>query len=481
MPFFGRRRIYTDETLLTAENAGKILRAAIPVHAENRAEIDALYDIYRGKQRILSREKAVRPEINNQIVVNHANEIVAFKTSYLLGEPLQYVSRGTEAGLADRIDRLNDYMHAQDKARKDKDLAEWMNICGVAYRLVLPNKGAREPDSPFKVITLDPRDAFVVYNSSVEHHPVCGVVVVHRLEAPDLYCVYSEALYLEVEEGLLVPEAISKQEKLALPAVPLVEYDNNNARMGAFEPVLSLLDEINNVESNRVDGIEQTIQSLLVFENCDVDEEGYAELRASGAMKIKSTPGATSKVYPVNNELPQDATQQVVDDLYNRVLSICGMPSQQNSGDSSTSDTGAATIMRNGWYTAEARAKDSEDSFKSSEMQFLRVVLEICEVDRGLTLALGQIDQKFTRRNYADLLTKVQSLVTMLGSNKVHPKLAFQACGLFTDSEQAYLDSMGWYKEQQAAEEERAQEEMETKPTPGDRAAQPGEEAPVKE
>ena len=173
--------------------------------------------------------------------------------------------------------------------------------------------------------------------------------------------------------------------------------------------------------------------------------------------------------------------RQVVDDLYNRVLSICGMPSQQNSGDSSTSDTGAATIMRNGWYTAEARAKDSEDSFKSSEMQFLRVVLEICEVDRGLTLALGQIDQKFTRRNYADLLTKVQSLVTMLGSNKVHPKLAFQACGLFTDSEQAYLDSMGWYKEQQAAEEERAQEEMETKPTPGDRAAQPGEEAPVKE
>jgi hypothetical protein len=38
-----------------------------------------LHDYYMGDQPILYREKAVRPEINNKTVENHALEIVRFK------------------------------------------------------------------------------------------------------------------------------------------------------------------------------------------------------------------------------------------------------------------------------------------------------------------------------------------------------------------------------------------------------------------
>lgn len=43
--------------------------------------------------------------------------------------------------------------------------------------------------------------------------------------------------------------------------------------MGAFESVVPLLDAINNVQSNRLDGIEQFIQSLMVFYNCTLGED----------------------------------------------------------------------------------------------------------------------------------------------------------------------------------------------------------------
>ena len=46
----------------------------------------------------------------------------------------------------------------------------------------------------------------------------------------------------------------------------IFEYEANTARMGAFEPVLTMLDAINTVQSNRIDGVEQgPVQSLMVL------------------------------------------------------------------------------------------------------------------------------------------------------------------------------------------------------------------------
>ena len=38
--------------------------------------------------------------------------------------------------------------------------------------------------------------------------------------------------------------------------IPIFEYPANNARLGSFEIVLPLLDAINNIASNRMDGLE---------------------------------------------------------------------------------------------------------------------------------------------------------------------------------------------------------------------------------
>lgn len=72
--------------------------------------------------------------------------------------------------------------------------------------------------------------------------------------------------------------------------------------------------------------------------------------------------GGNIDVDLVVKELNQVQTQTLKDDLYNAVLTICGMPNR--NGGTSTSDTGAAVLLRDGWSLAEARAKDSEHMFK---------------------------------------------------------------------------------------------------------------------
>ena len=441
----GRHVAYTNRKTITPENVADVVGKAMVIHMRNAAETEYLYGYYRGRQDIRLKEKQVRPEINNKVMVNRANEIVTFKTAYLLGEPLQYVSNGGDDTVSAKVNRLNEFMRSESKDTKDKEIADWMHICGVGVRMVLPDKEGEEDGSPVCIYTLDPRDAFVIYYSGVGHKPLAGVLRQWDEDGKPYQCVYTREWYFEIAGG-----EIKKQEARTIPYIPIIEYTNNDARMGAFEVVLPLLNAINTVESNRVDSIQDFVNAFDVFQNCEIDKNAYKSLSSGGmAVEIKGQPGMEAKVYRIASELNQTNTQTLVDDLYDTALTICGMPNR--NGGSSTSDTGTAVIYRDGFAEAESRAKDTEKTFIRSEREFLRIVLYICRNTADLDLQLSDIKPEFTRKNLSNIQSKAQVLAEMLNNSKIHPKLAFEYSGMFTDSEQAYRMSMSWYEEQQAA------------------------------
>ena len=437
----GRRVIKSSEKAITKENVVDVLTKALNTHYLNSSEIDYLWNYYRGKQPILNRTKDTRPEICNKIVENRANEIVAFKVGYLCGEPIQYIGRNGEDETTEAITLLNELMFAEDKASKDQQIVEWQMICGTAFRLVLPDADNDEDEAPFEIYTLDPRETFVVYSNQIGNKPLMAVKYCKDSDTQiTTYSVYTENRYFLIEDTI-----IKEDKPHALGMIPIIEYPANNARMGAFEVVLPLLDTMNLIASNRMDGIEQLVQAFIKFINCDISNEEYEEFLALGAIKVKSVDGQNADVDTVTTELNQTQTQTFKDDCYNSILTICGMPNR--NGGTSTSDTGTAVLLRDGWSLAEARAKDSEHMFKLSEKQMLKLVLRICRDLSDLKLRLKDIDMKFTRRNYENIQSKAQVLDLMLNNPKVHPLLAYEHSGMFTDPESAYTLSMKYYEE----------------------------------
>lgn len=463
--YTGRTKILCDEESITDQNVVKVLTDALVIHRQNSIQCDYLYNYRKGEQPILDREKEVRPEICNKVVENRADEIVSFKTGYLCGEPIQYVSRGSTDDVSDGISKLNDMMLLCGKAALDKDLAEWMYTCGTGYRIVLPNsvhirtsivpmlrRGIRnlfrikvEDEAPFEVYTLDPRYTFVVYHSGLGEKPLMGVKYVVKADKSVVYSVYTPTMYYElIDLGVTGGVTVVKSDARALGLIPIIEYPLNSARLGAFEIVLSILDSINTVQSNRIDGVEQFIQSLLVFVNCDIETSDAQRLREAGMVKIKTSGDIKAEIKEIAEALDQQQTQTLIDYMYQTVLNIVGMPNR--NGGSSTSDTGAATIVRDGWAAAEARAKSDEISFKESERQFLKAALRIVRDTVGTPLTLADIETKFTRRNYENIQTKAQVLDTMLKNDKIAPALAFSHCGMFSDPEDAAKQSAEYYE-----------------------------------
>lgn len=432
MGYFGRKEIFSDVNEITKDNIVKVLKKAMEVHRFNRAQIEYLYNYKNGKQPVLNRKKEIRPEICNKVVVNRANEIVSFKDSYLMGKPVQYVGRTEGEEITKDIKSLNDYMYAAKKASSDKKLATWFHTCGVAYRMTLPDKTDDNKDgSPFVIYVLDPRNTFLIKHSGLGNKVLASVSYVELEDKTCIYSVYTPYLFIKLKGSTSSFEVIDVKAH-SLGQVPVTEYISNEARLGAFEIVLDLLDSINKVTSNRVDGIEQFIQSLMVLKGVDIEDEQFASLKELGGIKVPE--GGDVKF--LVQELSQTQTQVVIDDMYETILTICGMPNR--NGGSSTSDTGAAVIMRDGWGSAEARAQETQVLFEDSEKEFLKLVLRILRDTRDFNLNLKDVDIRFTRGNYENITQKAQVLTTMLNNDKIHPQLAFTHSGMFVDPELAY-------------------------------------------
>ena len=439
----GRREINTSVEVVDRSNVLTVLNAVFPKHLANRSDIEFLYKYYKGDQPILNRIKEIRPEINNKIVENRANAIVTFRVGYTVGKPVQYVSSVSDDNVSLAIARLNDMLRVAGKPTKDKQLVEWQMICGTGYRLILPkdNPNARVP---FDIWTADPRNTFVVYMNDIAHTPLAGVYYTISDEQDYTYHIYTKDRYFKVE-GWQGGKIVDERPNL-LGRIPIIEYPLNMARMGAFETVLDLLDTVSEIDCDALDSIQQTVQSLLVITGAQLDENTTAEtIRESGLIVLPSAAdGRTSDIKIINEPLDQTQTQVLKQSCLDAIYQIAGIPSQGNGSTNDSSNNGAV-ILKNGWQGAETRAQDYEQMFREPEQRAIELIIDICERLSDFSLNPDMVDVKFTRRNYEDILSKSQTLVTMLGNDKIHPQCAYEASGLFVDVQDAYNMGMDWY------------------------------------
>lgn len=328
--FFGRRVIKSSLTKkeLSAKKIQEILPQVLREHAKNAREIDYLYNYYKGKQPILRKEKVVRPEINNVVLENHAFEIVEFKKAYVYGEPVQYVQKGEKKNetINPEISELNKFMESEDKSSQDKELAEWQYICGTAYRWADFDNSEDEDEAPFELSVPDPRNTFVVYSSGIQQEPLfCGhySYFSDRIQSEDGYetiskyriitiytdtfmCQFKEAFgtcdLLDFELPVNEEETVKvKEYPLVVKGQRIVEYPLNQARLGLVELVMTQLNALNRIKSDDLDGIDQFVQSLLVFVNQEIDLPTFKTLVANGAIQVAtSDPRKTSRRKTIN-------------------------------------------------------------------------------------------------------------------------------------------------------------------------------------
>ena len=430
---FGREVIYTNEMKITRDNIMNELSKALAKHNQNKEEITYLYNYYKGNQPVLYRTKQVRPEINNKVVQNTAFFIVETKAADIASEPIQYVLRGTDEAKSVQISNLNTIMESEDKSYLDICLARWRSICGTSYRFIANDNGQSSllDETDFRLSVCDPRNTFVCYYRT--DLPAFSVQINQDNKSKNIYYVYTNDEWFIIQGNKIVNSGVN-----GFFAIPVIEYPNNESRLSDIEITIGLSDAINEMASDRQDGIAQFVQSFIKFVNCEMDADKFKELRQSGAFIVKSNNGDNkADVDIMSSELNQSESQVAIDDLFNKLLIIQGIANREGS---SGHETGKATELRNGYIDSEKRAELSEPIFKKAEKQFLRILLYMLNVKGQSTLKVSDIEIKISRSKMDNMLTKAETLQMLLQSG-IFPERAIKSVGFFADPEQVSIES----------------------------------------
>lgn len=429
---YGRQRIYT-ELDITEENIKEILNNALSVHNQNVAEMERLVNYYLGRQHILDRQSRYTSDVNNKLVLNYANSIVRDIVGYTFGKDIEYVQK--DSNLIKEVEELNKILQYEDISLVDIVTATYASICGVGYQCTLPSEDYDEsPEIGIEIGYLDPRNTFVVHSYEFKN-PVVLACNYYKTKTKTVYTIWDKQYRTKI-----VNDEIVEHKLHGLSDIPITEFENNEFLLGDFEVATTILDAINQVASDSVNDIENTVQNLLVLINAtlgDNKEERDTtkeDIKRNRILEIRSPQGLQADAKYIGTQLNPQATSDLREYLEESLWKIIGIPDRKTRSGGG-GDTGDAVKLRDGWADIEVVARNKEKYFRKAKKKQLAIAIELLKVINLISnkLSVKEIDIKFSRNKSDNLSTKTQAYSVLTSTQTLDPTDALEIVDITTN------------------------------------------------
>lgn len=386
------------------------INEAVPQFANNMK-------YYLGEHAILEKSRQEESAPNAKTVCNHAKDISDTASGYFLGNPITYTRKGQTEGNEAAFDSFVDAMNDATTDDDDQENALMLSICGKTYEYIY--QAEDEPILQEKPI--DPQNAFLVYDQSIEHKELFGVYYYKPVddegEEEDWFDVLvmtdSELRYYRLEEGsedIVLPYNVVQHQ---LGYVPLVEYKNNRFAIGDFEQQIGLIDAYNTMTSDRINDKEQFIDAVLVLYGALLADDETATGEAMSELqteKLLQLPSDARAEYLVR-QLDESGMEVLRDALKEDIYTFSHVP---NLTDENFAGNSSGVAMEYKLLGLEMLTKTKERWYRRGLRKRIKIFLRFIGL-KGSALEEKDIEPVFTRSLPKNLLEISQIISNLSG------------------------------------------------------------------
>lgn len=393
-----------------------ILNDVIAYNERYKNRYKMLEDYYIGKQAIINRAKEDRLK-NNKVMVNHAKYITDTNVGYLLGNPVDYQVTDPYD-----IEPLLDAYKKQTINDLDSEIAKDVSIFGVQYEYVYANENA-EPRS----CEIDNKNAIIVYDDTVEHNKLFGLIYREIKEGETFK--YWDIIYVDDKQIISyksTDKTLSKQGKIQphkFGKVPLIAYKNNPELLGDYEPVISLIDAYNLLQSDRVNDKEQLVDAILCLYGMDFDDEQAEMLKDSRMLANIPTDGRVEYLVKTLQEGDVDILRQNIENDIHKISMVPNMSDANFVGNSS------GVAIRYKLLAFEQNIKNKERYMEKGLMERFELYNNyLTALSKMSEVPIEEVDAVFTRNlpsNDFEISQMINNLADYVDAETLISQLSF--------------------------------------------------------
>lgn len=394
----------------------QVLNDVIEYNERYKKRYEMLADYYIGKQAIMSRTKEDRLK-NNKVMINHAKYITDTNVGYLLGNPVDYqVSNGYD------IQPLLDAYKKQTINDLDSEIAKDVSIFGLQYEYVYANEQA-EPKS----CEIDNQNAIIVYDDTVEHNKLFGLI--YRPIFKGETFKYWEIIYCDDKVVRTYKSyskslnQVGKDQAHKFGKVPMIQYKNNPELLGDFEPVITLIDAYNLLQSDRVNDKEQLVDAILCMYGMDFDEEQAEMLKASRMLANIPVDGRVEYLVKTLQEGDVDVLRKNLENDIHKISMVPNMSDENFVGNSS------GVAIRYKLLAFEQNVKNKERYMEKGLMERFELYNNyLVAISKMSEVPVEEVDAVFTRNlpsNDYEVSQMINNLADFVDSETLISQLSF--------------------------------------------------------
>lgn len=315
-----------------------LVHSCLRDHLARLERLNRLKDYYDGSHAITRRRRS--PGLPNLCMV-HAfpRYISTMAAGYLIGSPVEYSCPEQPEAMA-ALERA--YAHSAIDS-VDAELARDASIYGRGVELLFADGRARPRSA-----AVDPRDAFVVYDDSVENRPMLGIHLTPWRRADGAECGLNLRVYTQDQmflyrarrlEDFQLDAPVARQDHY-FGQVPVVEYWNDENEKGDFEDVLTLIDAYDLLQSDRMNDKQQFVDALLVLYGCtlETDSRGRTpgqQLREDKALSLPDCDARAEWLCKQLNESDTEVLKNAIKADIHKMSMVPDLTDEQFAGNSS--------------------------------------------------------------------------------------------------------------------------------------------------
>lgn len=393
-----------------------ILNDVIQYNERYKDRFRMLEDYYLGKHKILERTKEDRLK-NNKVMINHAKYITDTNVGYLLGNPVDYqVSDGHD------IEPVLDAYKKQTINDLDSEIAKDVSIYGIQREYVYVNENS-EPRS----CEIDNKNSIIVYDDTVEHNKLFGLIYRPIYKGDSfkywdiIYCDKNEIRNYKSYTKSLNQVGEKKPHKFG--GVPIIEYKNNPEILGDFEPVLTLIDAYNLLQSDRVNDKEQLVDAILLFYGMDFDDKDAEMLKTSRMISNIPEEGKVDYLVKTLQEGDVDILRQNIENDIHKISMVPNMSDENFIGNSS------GVAIRYKLLSFEQNIKNKERYMEKGLMERFRLYNNYLNaISKMQIVPTEEVDAVFTRNlpsNDYETSQMINNLQDLVDSETLLSQLSF--------------------------------------------------------